>query len=108
MDVLKRDFKIQVCNTRVIWKEGIVFSGAKIRPHSQWNLGDFFPNFEKNMNLQKKCCFFFVCFLEDWDFHSVNTYIHKLHTWQHSTTIAFYFSFNLMAIVCVIANLFFN
>ena len=23
------------------------FSGAQIRPHSQWNLGAFFPNFEK-------------------------------------------------------------
>ena len=23
------------------------FSGAKIGPHSQWDLGDFFPNFER-------------------------------------------------------------
>ena len=30
-----------------------MFSGAEIRPHSQWNLGDFFPNFEKNPDLQK-------------------------------------------------------
>ena len=30
-----------------------VLSGAEIRPHSQLNLGDFFPNFEeKNPNLQ--------------------------------------------------------
>ena len=33
------------------------FSGIEIRPHFQWNLGDFFPNFEKNPYLQKN--FFF-------------------------------------------------
>ena len=71
-----------------------MFSGA----NSQWNLGDFSPNFKNNPNLQKKiyCDFFFF---EDWDFHSVNTHIHYMVT----------FSFTLMAIVCVIhvANVFF-
>ena len=39
----------------------LVFSGAEIWPHSQWNLGDFFPNFEeKNLNLQKKKKFVFL------------------------------------------------
>ena len=46
---------------------------------SQWNLGDFFPIFE------------------DWDFISVNT----------QTNYMVMFSFNVMAIVCVIAYLFF-
>ena len=32
-----------------------VFSGANIRPHSQWNLDDFFsPFLKKYPNLQKK------------------------------------------------------
>ena len=26
----------------------LVFSGAEIQSHTQWNLGDLFPNFEKN------------------------------------------------------------
>ena len=26
-------------------RDFFMFSGAEIRPHSQWNLGDFFPNF---------------------------------------------------------------
>ena len=68
-----------------------VLSGAEIRPHSQWNLGAFFPNFEKKIPIFN---FFFV---EDWDFLSVNTH----------TSYMVKFSFNLMAIVCVIANLFF-
>ena len=42
-----------------------VVSGAEIWPHSQLNLGDFFPNF--------------------WDFHSVNT--HTQATWWHSCSI---------------------
>ena len=62
------------------------------RPHSQWNLGAFFPNFGKK--IQSSQIFFFF---EDWDFHSVNTHKSYMLT----------FSFNLMAIVCVIANLFF-
>ena len=28
----------------------LVFKGADIQPHSQWNLVDFFPNFKKNPN----------------------------------------------------------
>ena len=36
---------------KMIEETGIfsVFSGAEIQPHSQWNLGDFFPNFEKKI-----------------------------------------------------------
>ena len=72
--------------------------------HSHLNLGDFFPNFEKKSQSSKKKFFFFffedwdfILFFEDWDFHSVNTHRHYMVT----------FSFNLMAIVCVIASLFF-
>ena len=40
----------------------LVSSGAKIRPLSQWDLGDFFPNLKKKIpNLKKKTknnCFF--------------------------------------------------
>ena len=33
----------------------LVSSGAEIRPLSQWDLGDFFPQFEKKIpNLKKK------------------------------------------------------
>ena len=53
----------------------------------QWNLGDFFPNFEKKSQSSKK-----IFFLEDSDFHSVNILTSYMVT----------FSFNLMAIVCVI------
>ena len=38
------------------------------------DLGEFFPNFEKNRNLQKKKIVF-----EDWDFHSVTTHTGKPH-----------------------------
>ena len=27
-------------------RDFFVYSGAEIQPHSQWNLGDFFPNFD--------------------------------------------------------------
>ena len=41
----------QLTRAGIFW----VFSGAEIRPHSQWYLGDFFPNFEKKIpNLKKK------------------------------------------------------
>ena len=56
---------------------------------------DFFPILKKNPNLQKK-----IFFVEDWDFHSVTTHTH--------TSYMVNFSFNLMAIVCVVANLFFH
>ena len=61
----------------------LVFKGADIQPHSQWNLVDFFPNFKKNPN----------GFLYDWD--------------HPHTSYMVMFSFNLIAIVCVIANLLF-
>ena len=50
-----------------------VFLGAEIRPNSQSNLGDFFPNFEKNAHLRKKYFFFkFGIFIQ-------SPYTHKLH-----------------------------
>ena len=74
-----------------------MFSGAEIRPLSQ--LSDFFPQFKKKYQSSKKKIYFIMIFFffEDWDFHSVNTHRHYMVI----------FSFNLMAIVCVIANLFF-
>ena len=50
----------------------------------------FFPILKKFPNLQKKI------FFEDLDFYSVNAHTSYMVT----------FSFNLMAIVCVIANMF--
>ena len=47
----------------------LVFSGAEIRPHSQWNLGDF-SQFWKTIPIIKKKIFFF----EDCDFHSATTH----------------------------------
>ena len=54
-------------------------------PHSQWNLGDFSPNFEKK-NPPKIYIFFF----EDWDFYLVNTHRRYIMT----------FFFSSMATVC--------
>ena len=63
---------------------------AEIWPLSQWDLGDFFPNeFEKKY-------LFFLEFLFSHPSHNT----HKLHG---DTS---FFPFNLMAIVCVIADLF--
>ena len=55
----------------------LVSSGAEIRPLSQWDLGDFFPNLKKNPNLKKKKFFFFFFFLEFSFSH--HTHTHKLH-----------------------------
>ena len=42
-----------------------VSSGAEIRPLSQWDLGDFFPNLKKKSQSQKKKKkIFFFFFLE--------------------------------------------
>ena len=72
-----------------------VFSGAQ----SQWNLGDYFPILKKIPIFKKKNFFF-----EDLDFHSVTTHTSYMVTPYYH---CIYFSFNLMAKVCVIANLFF-
>ena len=63
---------------------GIFFvsSGAEIRPLSQWDLGDFFPNLKKKNSQsqkKKKKNFFFFFFFQI--FHSVttHTHTHKLH-----------------------------
>ena len=49
-----------------------VFSGAKMWPHSQWNLGAFFPILKKNPNLQKEFFLKIGIFIQ-----STNT--HMLH-----------------------------
>ena len=54
----------------------------------------FLPNLKTNPDLQKNKFFF----IENWDFHSVTTH----------TSYMVMFPFNLIAKVCVIANLFFN
>ena len=67
-----------------------MFSGAEILPHSQWNLGDFFPNFLK-LPIFKKKIFFFLGGGGgggELGFYSVNT---------HMVT----FSFNLITLVCI-------
>ena len=51
-------------------------SGAEIRPLSQWDLGDFFPQFEKNSQSQKKKKkknFFFRIFIQSPHTHSQAT-----------------------------------
>ena len=78
----------------------LVFSGAEMKPHSQWNLGAFFPILKKNPDLQKKNIHFF----EGLDFHSVNTYT-RARTYTH-TSYMVTFSFNILTIVCLIANVF--
>ena len=40
----------------------LVSSGAEIRPLSQWDLGDFFPNLEKNFPISKKIKKIFLFF----------------------------------------------
>ena len=52
----------------------LVFSGAKIGPHSHCNLGDFSLVFEKKIPI-----FINIFFFEDWDFHSDSQHTHKLH-----------------------------
>ena len=43
----------------------LVFSGAEIRPHCQWNSGDFFPNFDKkSQSSNKNQKIFFLSFLK--------------------------------------------
>ena len=37
----------------------LVSSGAEIRPLSQWDLGDFFPNLKKKIPISKYIFFFF-------------------------------------------------
>ena len=40
----------------------LVSSGAEIRPLSQWDLGDFFPNLKKKIPISKKKKNFFFFF----------------------------------------------
>ena len=61
----------------------LVSSGAEIRPLSQWDLGDFFPNLKKKIpNLKKKKKkknFFFFFFFFRIFIQSPHTHTHKLH-----------------------------
>ena len=77
----------------------LVSSGAEIRPLSQWDLGDFFPIWKKKS--QSKNIFFFF-FKFSFSHHTQTSYMVTVN--YHCIL----FSFNLMAIVCVIANLFLN
>ena len=70
-----------------------VSSGAKFRPLSQWDLGDFFPNLKKKIPIVNFSHFLVFLFSH----HTYTIYM-----------VTHLFSFNLMAIVCVIANLFLN
>ena len=53
-------------------------SGAEIRPLSQWDLGDFFPNLKKKSASQKKKKKIFFFFFLEFSF-SQYTHTHKLH-----------------------------
>ena len=53
----------------------LVFSAAEIRPLSQWDLGDFFPNLKKkipNLKKRKRKCYSVILF-------SLSLHTHKLH-----------------------------
>ena len=85
-----------------VYSQGLflVFSGAEIRTHSQWNLGDFLHNFEKkNPNR---------IFLRLGLSFSQHTHMHaRTYARTHAhTSYMVSFSFNTISIVCVIANLF--
>ena len=69
-----------------------VFSGAEIRPHSQWNSVDFFPHFEKKVPMLKK--------------KNLSSNFHLVTTDKQAATITSYFSFSLMTIVCKIVIIF--
>ena len=68
----------------------LVSSGAEIRPLSQWDLGDFFPNLKKkipNLKKKKKKIFFFFFFR----IFIQSPHTHSQATWWQSTRIASYF-----------------
>ena len=65
-----------------------VSSGAEIRPLSQWDLGDFFPNLKKKKipNLKKKKkkkkkknFFFFLIFIQSPDTHTLTSYMMTIY-----------------------------
>ena len=66
------------------WRQGffLVSSGAEIRPLSQWDLGDFFPNLKKKSQSQKKkkkiFFFFFRIFIQSPHTHTLTSY--RSHT----------------------------
>ena len=57
----------------------LVSSGAEIRPLSQWDLGDFFPNLKKKFPISKKKKIFFFFFFFRIFIQSPHTHTHKLH-----------------------------
>ena len=85
----------------------LVSSEAEIRPLSQWDLGDFFPYLKKNSQIPNLKIFFFFflffrIFIQSPHTHSLTSYMMTIY-WN-----CILFSFNLMAIVCVIANFVFK
>ena len=68
-----------------------MFSGDKIWPHFQWNLGEFDPKIEKKIPIFKKKIIIFF-------FFNIGIYTQSKHLQA---------SLSLMAIVCVITNFFF-
>ena len=86
----------------------LVSSGAEIRPLSQWDLGDFFPNLKKKSQSQKKKKKKKkkIFFLEFSFSHHTRTHTHKLH--DDNLLELHPIFLNLMAIVCVIANFVFK
>ena len=88
--------RIQHCMQGVF----LVSSGAEIRPLSQWDLGDFFPNLKKNFQSKKKKKFFL-------EFSHTRT--HKLHNDNLLELHPIFLQLDGNSIiVCVIANLFLN
>ena len=84
-------------------------SGAEIRPLSQWVLVDIFPNLKKKIPISKKKkrkIFFFFFFFFRIFIQSPHTHTHKLH--DDNLLELHPISFNLMSIVCVIANFVFK
>ena len=63
----------------------LVSSGAEIRPLSQWDLGDFFPNLKKKSQSQKqkkknkKIFFFFRIFIQSPHTHTHTSYMMTIY-----------------------------
>ena len=79
----------------------LVSSGAENRPFSQWDLGDYFPQFEKkNPNLKKKLKKIFRIFIQ-------SPHTHKLHGDNLLSLQLIFLQFRAI-VSCIMANLFLN
>ena len=74
-------------------RDFFVFSGDEIWPNSQWNLSDFFPILKTKSQSSKKKFFFL----------KIGIFIQSTHR-RYMVT----FSFNLMAIECIVNFLLIN